>query len=153
MICFPFQFLVLKTHGEILTLFINDIVVIFCKFKWKIIRKDIYLFFILRMEEYLLTRDYDYFTTRKQAISGGQGPSLTAQSRRYQGNYWRPKGMRKTSVGKCIDGLGRRKWKGQILWRPGSPVPSNGQNRTHWLATAWAVSNFALVTAQAVTKD
>jgi hypothetical protein len=75
-------------------------------------------------------------TTRKQAICGGQKPSLTAQSRRYQGNYWRPKGVRKTSVGKFIDGLSRWKWKGRILWRPGSPVPSNGQKLTHWLATA-----------------
>jgi ATP-binding cassette subfamily B (MDR/TAP) protein 1 len=31
-------------------------------------------------------------TTRKQPICGGQGPSLTAQSRRYQRNYWRPTG-------------------------------------------------------------
>jgi hypothetical protein len=66
---------------------------------------------------------------------------------------WRPKGVRKTSVGKCSDGLGRQKWKRRILWRPGSPVPNNGQNLRHWLATAWAVSNFELVTAQAVTTE
>jgi hypothetical protein len=87
---------------------------------------------------------------RPGALTNSPKPSL---SKALLAANWRPQGVRKTSVGKYIDGLGRRKWEGRILWRPESSVRSNGMSMTRELATARAVSDFALVTAQAVTKD
>ncbi|KAK2368335.1 hypothetical protein QL285_081536 [Trifolium repens] len=87
---------------------------------------------------------------RPGALTNSPKPSLAKD---LLAANWRPQDVRKTSVGKFIDGLGSRKWKGRNLWRPGASVSYNGQNLTHWLATARAVSNFELVTAQAVTKD